>query len=295
MTISQIQHFIEVAASGSFANASEKLFITQSGLSYSIRQLEKELSVPLFNRVGNILSLTTYGAAFLPYAQKILAELEQARGSLTAITKDSQKDNLDLAYIGSLGKSLIPKVMTDFFIEGHSEINLNLKPFRSFKDLFACFEHDEADAVVYYTKPNNAYSCEIAQQELLLVMPKSHPLAGKSLISLRELKQAPMCFPLEGSHLYTHTIKMFSHEHILPNIQHQTSEWRSMVTLASLGKYLCVVPAGLFENSDVSFAHIDSPLNFRGIYLSVSRSAYQRSETARQFFDFCQERYASSR
>lgn len=72
MTLVQLKHFLELASSGSFSKAAEKLFITQPALSRSIQSLEEELGQPLFDRAGRKNELTALGQHVLWQARDVL-------------------------------------------------------------------------------------------------------------------------------------------------------------------------------------------------------------------------------
>ena len=71
MDIKGLEIFIEVAELGSFTKAGDKLGYSQPTISFQIKQLEKELGVSLFDRIGHTVSLTDAGRDALRYAQNI--------------------------------------------------------------------------------------------------------------------------------------------------------------------------------------------------------------------------------
>lgn len=71
MTIQQCKYVLEIAKRGSFNEAAKKLFVAQSGLSSSIKALEKELGIKIFERSANGTFLTDEGAEFVRYATQI--------------------------------------------------------------------------------------------------------------------------------------------------------------------------------------------------------------------------------
>jgi len=79
MDLALIKTFLEVAATGSFAAASERLFVTQSAVSLRIHRLEDQLGRPLFTRSKSGAELTPAGQEFEGYAQALLRNWEQAR------------------------------------------------------------------------------------------------------------------------------------------------------------------------------------------------------------------------
>src|SRR5581483_12302317 len=76
----QLQHlraFYEVATSGSFTRAAEKLYLSQPAVTHQVRALETELGFPLLERLGRRVRLTPAGEALLPYTLRLMALLEE--------------------------------------------------------------------------------------------------------------------------------------------------------------------------------------------------------------------------
>ncbi len=71
MTIQQCKYVLEIAKTGSFTQAAKQLFIAQSSLSISVKSLEQELNIKIFERSGNGVFLTEEGAEFVRYAAQI--------------------------------------------------------------------------------------------------------------------------------------------------------------------------------------------------------------------------------
>ncbi|WLI05638.1 LysR family transcriptional regulator [Pseudomonas sp. FP597] len=71
----QLRYFVEIADSGSFSAAAERLFVAQSALSRQIKELEAQLQTPLFERTARQPRLTAAGEAFYPRARNLLSEL----------------------------------------------------------------------------------------------------------------------------------------------------------------------------------------------------------------------------
>jgi DNA-binding transcriptional LysR family regulator len=77
-----LRAFVAVAASRSFTRAAEQLFITQPALTRTIRQLESLLGTALIDRATHPISLTPAGEEFLPYASRVLSDLEAGVGTI---------------------------------------------------------------------------------------------------------------------------------------------------------------------------------------------------------------------
>lgn len=72
MEIGYIKEFVVLAETGSFLEAADRLFISQSSLSKHIKNIERELGAPLFNRTTRKVELSEFGQMFLPYANQIV-------------------------------------------------------------------------------------------------------------------------------------------------------------------------------------------------------------------------------
>lgn len=81
----QLRYFVEIADSGSFSAAAERLFVAQSALSRQIKELESQLQTPLFERTARQPRLTAAGEAFYPRARNLLSDLNKASEMATQV------------------------------------------------------------------------------------------------------------------------------------------------------------------------------------------------------------------
>src|SRR3954465_6051499 len=82
ITTRQLKAFVLTARHQSFSRAAEELFITQSGMSVLVRELEDQLGFRLFERTTRRVTLTEFGTRFLPIAARSLLALESAAGNI---------------------------------------------------------------------------------------------------------------------------------------------------------------------------------------------------------------------
>ncbi|MER6347175.1 LysR family transcriptional regulator [Streptomyces sp. NPDC001595] len=85
MELRQLRHFLAVAEDQHFTRAAERLMVSQSGLSASIRALERELQTPLFVRTTRRVTLTEAGRALLVEAERVLAQVRAAHEAVAAV------------------------------------------------------------------------------------------------------------------------------------------------------------------------------------------------------------------
>lgn len=293
MTTRQILFFLSLARCGSFTKAADELFMTQPGLSYAIKQLEAELGVPLFNRGDKGVALTRYGETFLPYAERIVNNINAATEAIAEM-KNPLAGVVNVACIVTLTFDVIPNILRDFYDGGERDgIEVRLTALQTTAEVNDGLRNGKADLSFGYDAIENAESLRICEQELVLVVPHDHRLAGTAEVSLSEISGEPMVFCSSGSQLYEQSIKMFRHDRIEPNIKFCTRDCSAMIAYASLGIGLSIVPhAAALHNAGVHICRIDNPYRIRDIYVSRLKSR-NISYAAQNFFDFCRERYAA--
>lgn len=190
MDIKNLTTFIHAAELGSFSKAGDLLGFSQPTVSVQIRQLEEELGVRLFDRIGHTIELTVAGREMLLYAQQICNLSHQMHHST-----DPEHTPTGLLRLG-LADSLCEPMITQHFATFRKqypgvrlEINSGGTP-----ELFSMLDHNEVDIV--YTLDTHIYNTSyvIAQEspiEMHFVAAENNPLARQQDISLTELTKHP--------------------------------------------------------------------------------------------------------
>lgn len=113
MEFGQLEAFERAAREGSFTAAAESLGLTQPAVSTRIAALERELGGALFERGGKRLSLTPLGVSILPYADKALSAVKDARDVAT-MHHEGKLGSVSIAALDTLGVAMLPEPMTQF-------------------------------------------------------------------------------------------------------------------------------------------------------------------------------------
>lgn len=103
-----LKTFLEVQRTRHFGKAAENLYLTQSAVSFRIRQLEQQLGVNLFVRYRNNIQLTSAGERLLPHAQTMLSALQRARHDVALSTQQAKQ--LAVAAPTSIWETLLAPV-----------------------------------------------------------------------------------------------------------------------------------------------------------------------------------------
>jgi DNA-binding transcriptional LysR family regulator len=109
----QLKAFVLTARHQSFSRAAEQLFITQSGMSVLVRELEAQLGFRLFDRTTRKVTLTEFGTKFLPIADRSLLELEAA-ASIIGRAASTANRQLVIGATPLIASRLLPAVIGDF-------------------------------------------------------------------------------------------------------------------------------------------------------------------------------------
>ncbi len=112
MEFREINTFLLIAQQQSFSKAAKALGYSQAAVTIQIKQLEKELGVTLFDRIGKKISLTEQGSIFYRHALEIMRSVDQAREALTE--KDELSGQLRLGTIESICASIFPELLAEY-------------------------------------------------------------------------------------------------------------------------------------------------------------------------------------
>ena len=113
LDIRQLRAFVLLAQTGSFTKTARQLHLSQSAISHSIKALEAEVHCRLLDRVGRTVTLTQAGEQLLGHAQRILAEMEEARERLKNLGKWGH-GRLRIGASTTSCQYLLPKVLREF-------------------------------------------------------------------------------------------------------------------------------------------------------------------------------------
>jgi DNA-binding transcriptional LysR family regulator len=188
-TLQQLRILKAVATEKNFTKAAEVLYLSQPSLSKQIKRLEKNLDILLINRENNKISLTENGKVFLQYSERILALCEESCRALIDL-KNGDRGNLTVGASQTIGTYLMPRVLA-LFAQNYPQIDLKVQV-NSTRLIANNVLNREIDiAVVGGEIPNelkkNLTIKDFVEDELSLIISKSHPFAKKKKINKENL------------------------------------------------------------------------------------------------------------
>ncbi|WP_376782693.1 HTH-type transcriptional regulator HdfR [Atlantibacter hermannii] len=107
-----LKTFLEVSRTRHFGRAAEALYLTQSAVSFRIRQLENQLGVNLFTRHRNNIRLTTAGEKLLPYAENLMSTWQAAKKEVAHTTRHNE---LSIGANASLWECMLTNWLTSLY------------------------------------------------------------------------------------------------------------------------------------------------------------------------------------
>ncbi len=189
MELRHLRDFVAVADELSFTRAAKKLHVAQPSLTQQIKLLEEELGVRLLDRIKGRVSLTEAGKVFLVASRRVIALSEESVQAVQRFNRNETKQ-LRIGYVASLHYHLLPATLAAFQ-RAHPEIALNLFDMTCAQQLEA-LEAGKVDLGFIGLRESltgtNFQAEAIALYEILVALPKAHPLSKKPKIDLKELE-----------------------------------------------------------------------------------------------------------
>ncbi|HXT61883.1 MAG TPA: LysR family transcriptional regulator [Pyrinomonadaceae bacterium] len=185
MDISQLEVFLSVAREKSFSRAAEALHRTQPAVSQAVRRLEGELGEPLFDRSSKDGTLTAAGKVLFDFAQQMMNLRHHAHTAIREL-RDLHRGKLTLSANEYTVMGLLPLI--PIFRARHPHIKIEVKRSLASRIPSEILGRDAEIGVVTF-KPSDASirSIPVTTDELALIVAPDHPLAGRQIISVKEL------------------------------------------------------------------------------------------------------------
>jgi len=207
MTLTELRYVVAVAREKHFGRAAEACFVSQPTLSVSIKKLEEELDVRIFERGANEVSVTPIGAEIVRQAQAVIEQAAEIRE-----TAKRRKDPLDgplaLGVIYTIGPYLLPELVRQA-IERVPQMPLLLQENFTAK-LLELLRSGELDcAIMAEPFPDTGLAvAPLYDEPFMAAVPKKHPLAQRKSIGTGELKEEKMLLLGTGHCFRDHVLEV---------------------------------------------------------------------------------------
>jgi len=175
ITFRQLRVFTEVAQQGSMARAAETLHLTPPAVSMQIKEVETQVGLPLFDRQGRSVVLSTAGEYFLVHAKRLLAALKEADDAMARL-KRVERGLLTIGMV-STAKYFVPHLLARFH-QDHPGVDVRLRVVGNREQLVALMDTGDVDISIMGRPPRElaTRSEAFATHPLVFVGPPDHPL-----------------------------------------------------------------------------------------------------------------------
>jgi LysR family carnitine catabolism transcriptional activator len=238
----QVQIFVCIAQSHTFAQAAEKMCLSQPALSSAIKKMESQLGGLLFLRTTRKVELSPEGHQFLPVAKRLIGDWQDAFSDLHNLFSLG-RGKLSIAAMPSFAAGLLPGILQQFKTE-FPNIKLSVADVvmeSVIKDVHAgraeigfSFEHEKMDGLEFHP---------ILTDNFIAVLPVNHPLSEHQVLSWSQISLYPFVAMNKGSAIRQWIDSFMDINHLSLNIVVEASQ------LATLGQFVkhdlgvSVVPA----------------------------------------------------
>lgn len=192
MELRQLRYFLSVAETEHLTESAAALFVTQSTLSHGLRQLEDELGVRLFERIGRGLKISQAGLAFKGYVGRAVQEIEGGRMELARLS-GMQAGTLTVGVIPTFMDSLVPRFAARFSAL-HPGVQVSIRDLRAdmIADLLAAGRLDVGIAF-HPVQRDDIDAQHLFTERLLLLVGPAHRLAARRNVPMRTVGDLPLC------------------------------------------------------------------------------------------------------
>ena len=295
LKLRQLQYFLAVAETHNFTRAAERLAVTQPTLSHQIAELEAHLDVALFNRAGKGVRVTQAGALFHDYAQRALKQLEAGFVALAEL-EGLLRGNLRIGVIQSFSRTQLPPVLGQFLLL-YPGVKITVEEMTA-TAIEAALAAGSLDLGIAFA-PALSDDIELEpflQEELVLVVRRTHRLAGSGPVAMRELNNEAVVMLQQSFSTRRLIDRHFELAGAYPNVLCETNSMHIMLATVAETGLATILPERALErdlaNSLVAVRLID-PTPMRTSALLWPRFGF-KSLAARTFSDLVRQRLSKA-
>lgn len=248
MNLNQLRYFVSVAENGSFTKAAVNHYISQTAITQQIHALEESIGAKLLDRGSRPIALTPAGKVLLKEAREILGKMDAAL-LRTREASTGLEGELRLGYTKGYEHSDLPKHLRSF----HQEYpNVLLSCYRCDTDALAAgLINGDYDVIFTWDSTNlrqeeSLHLQVVEQVPLRVALYASHPLARRSELTRRDLKQENILFMSPsgtgdsfGDAFY---IRLYQQAGYQPNILLRSNDMESILMMVAAEEGISIVP-----------------------------------------------------
>ncbi|MGA8312154.1 MAG: LysR family transcriptional regulator [Terriglobales bacterium] len=284
MDLGQLEVFLAVAREGKFSRAAEKLHRTQSAVSQSIHKLEQDVGESLFDRSSRDGLLTDAGRVLQEYAERLLNLRDDASGALLEL-REVRRGKLSIAANEFTALYLLP-VLADFR-RLHPMIRIMVQRSLGSHIPGDILRHNsELGVLTYDPQEPHLHSIVVYLDELIFVVPPSHPLAAEAQVSIRQLGAESFVAHIVPSPYREKVIQAFKRHKTPLHMDIELPTLQAIKRFVAMGNGVALLPEISVENELARGEPVRIPVRELRLHRKlrlVYRKAASLSHAARAF------------
>ena len=235
MEITYICEFVTLAETCNYMEAADRLFISQSALSRHIKALEEDLEVQLFDRSTRKVSLSRFGALFLPYAKQIAATRFEYESAIST-EKKADHGSIRIGSIPVMSQYHITDLLADFQKENPA-VSMDVIEGDSV-ELMRLLRSGQCDLAFLREGQECTDEFNIVHfdsDQMTAIMSVKHPLARRSFIPIELLRNEPLILLSQNTYMYSICIDACKKAGFTPQVALTMHRASNMLDLARKG------------------------------------------------------------
>ncbi len=255
----QLLAFVAVARRGSFTLAAKDLYLTQSAVSHAMKALEDELGTRLLDRVGKRVLVTQSGEQFLRHAEKILAEMEQARTGLDTLANWGH-GRLRVGASTTACQYILPTVLREFK-QSFPKCVIKIAPgdHNEQRDLLRSSQIDLAIMLEPASEGEFEF-IPLFEDELRFLVAPLHPWAQAGKIDRESLSQETLILYNKNSYTFRLVGEYFRQEKLLLSNYIELGAMEAIIELVKIGLGVGVLAPWIARHELARRALVDFPM-----------------------------------
>jgi len=280
-----LRYFIRAAELLHFTRAAESLFVSQPALSAQIKQLEDELGVNLFARVGRNVRLTEAGELFISYARKAIQSIEKGEEELSAL-EGLMRGNLRVVAIPEFGSIILPALIVQF---QDRYPNVYFKLTASTSDSIernVLAGHFDLGITLLPLERNDLDCLELFVDEIVLAVSSCHHLAKQTEVAPSVLNELPLALGIQQL-LHVDGMTFLREHNIQPKVLAELEERTAVLNAVRTGKLATLIPRSLVPDDIVPLKLVGSGPTVRicVVWSCLSPAAHAFLEMLKKHFE----------
>jgi len=243
--LKQLRQFVILSETLNFRRAAQGLHIAQPALSVSVRKLEEDLGVRLFDRGRRGVSLTSAGAAALPEAYLALEHVAKMREQARA-GSEGEVGTVRLAFIGTATYEFLPRALSTFRAK-HPGLQVELNELTTSLICNGVAQRTFDIGIVRYpmTPPSDMSMEPVERDRYCLFLPPGHRLAKRKRLSLRDVADEAFVFPSGAQSPAMHGSIMAACQAagFVPRIAQEAVQIQTVIGLVQSGLGIALLPS----------------------------------------------------